>query len=141
MPGTWKSDHLLNLVLVARADGEVTPIEVLFLSRCRTRLGANHLTLADAVMRSYWEDAVKMGGIIADENVLRDMIRMAILDGRTDAAEQDLAMRFVDTSVIPAERVQALIRETFQGLDLEHAGIERDSDRRMGSGPWPFKAQ
>ncbi len=133
MPGTWASDHLLNLVLVARADGEVRPIEVLYLSRCRTRLAGDRRTLADAVMRAYWEEEIRSGGPLADERLLRDMIAMALIDGRTSAAEQAVVVRFVDLARIPQQRVEAIIREALQSLPDEHAAIERENLTRLAS--------
>ena len=131
MPGTWKSDYLLNLVLVARSDGELRPIEVLFLSTCRAKLDASNCTLADAVMRSYWEGAVSTGGIISNEQDLRDMITMSILDGCTDIAEQDMVFKFVDSVQVPNYRVEAIIRESFSQLHVVKAGIESDVNNRI----------
>lgn len=131
MPGTWKSDYLLNLVLVARADGEAKPIEVLYLSRCRTRLEADHRTLADAVMRSYWEEAVTTGGIITDENALADLIRISLIDGATSDPEQAAILRFIDAAKIPRSRVEAVFREAAHSLAREAAEIARDNDLRI----------
>lgn len=132
MPGTWRSDYLLNLVLVARADGEVRPIEVLYLSRCRARVEGSPRTLADAIMRSYWEESARTGSLIADEGTLRDLVTMAMLDGVTDPAEQAVVERFVDAARIPSARVEAIMREAMQRFAAERAAVDAENELRLG---------
>ena len=130
MPGTWKADYLLNLVLIARSDGEVRPIEALYLSRCRDQVSGDRLTLADAVLRSYTDAELRTVNPITDERILRDLVRMAVIDGRTDPAEQALAERFIDQARLPRLRVEAIIREAFVGLEDERRAIHRTLARR-----------
>ncbi len=121
MPGTWRSDHILNLVLVARADGELRPIEVLWLSSARAALDGSQRTLADAIIRSYGGQPIATGSLISDERCLRDMVLMAVIDGHTDEAEMRMVEAFIDCAKIPAERVSAIVREA-----LQRAGRERE---------------
>jgi hypothetical protein len=132
MPGTWKSSYLLNLVLVAKANGEVRPIEVLFLSRCRSKVDGNHRTLADAIMRSYWEDGGRTGSLISDEATLRDMIIMAMADGERSAEEQAVVNRFIDAARIPPQRVEALLREAAERFNDEMRRVGDDNEARLG---------
>lgn len=132
MPGTWKSSYLLNLVLVAKANGEVKPIEVLFLSRCRTKVDGSHRTLADAVMRSYWEGETRTGSLISDETTLRDMIIMALADGQQTADEQAVVCRFIDVAKIPAQRVEALLREATDRFNAEMRAVDDANEVRIG---------
>ncbi len=132
MPGTWKSSYLLNLVLVAKADGEVRPIEVLFLSRCRSRVEGDHRTLADAVMRSYWEDETRTGSLISDEATLRDMIIMAMADGERTAGEQAVVYRFIDAARITPPRVDAILREASDRLNDELRAVGEVNELRIG---------
>ena len=132
MPGTWKSSYLLNLVLVAKANGEVKPIEVLFLSRCRSKVDGDHRTLADAIMRSYWEDGCRTGSLISDEATLRDMIIMAMADGERSAEEQAVVSRFIDAARIPPQRVEALLREAADRFNDEMKRVGDDNEARIG---------
>jgi hypothetical protein len=132
MPGTWKSSYLLNLVLVAKANGEVKPIEVLFLSRCRSKVDGNHRTLADAIMRSYWEDETRTGSLISDEATLRDMIIMALADGEQTADEQAVLCRFIDATKIPSQRVEALLREATDRFNDEMRSVDEANTLRIG---------
>ena len=132
MPGTWKSSYLLNLVLVAKANGEVRPIEVLFLSRCRSKVDGNHRTLADAIMRSYWEDGCRTGSLISDEATLRDMIIMAMADGERSAEEQAVVSRFIDAARIPPQRVEALLREAADRFNEEMRAVGEANEVRVG---------
>lgn len=132
MPGTWKSSYLLNLVLVAKANGEVKPIEVLFLSRCRSKVDGNHRTLADAIMRSYWEDETRTGSLISDEATLRDMIIMALADGEQSADEQAVVCRFIDAVKLPSQRVEALLREATDRFNDEMRAVDEANSLRIG---------
>ncbi len=132
MPNTWRSHILLNLVLVAKADGEIKPIEVLYLSRCKNKRDANHHTLADAIMRSYWEDVGSVGGLLGDEETLKDMINMAMIDGTTDPHEQGLIIRFIDAARIPATRVETLMREAMARMQDEVRAVSAENDVRLG---------
>lgn len=132
MPGTWKSSYLLNLVLVAKANGEVRPIEVLFLSRCRSKVDGNHRTLADAIMRSYWEEGCRTGSLISDEATLRDMIIMALADGERSAEEQAVVNRFIDAARIPPQRVEALLREAAERFNDEMRAVDEANTIRIG---------
>ena len=132
MPNTWKSDYLLNLVLVARADGVMKPIEVLYLSHCKNKLGANHRTLADAVMRSYWEDGAKCGEVLSTESALKDMITMALADGDISENERKVVARYIDAHSIPSARVESLMREAVVRFNLELKELEHENRIRMG---------
>ncbi len=130
MPGSWKSDWLLNLVLVARVDGTLHPLEVLFLSRCRDRVVGSKLTLADAVMRSFLDGDLRPVNLITDEAVLRDMVRMAAMDGTTTASETNLIAKFLDIARIPRDRAEVVIREALAGMEHEYTLIHQDIDQR-----------
>ena len=132
MPGTWKSSYLLNLVLVAKANGDVKPIEVLYLSRCRTKIDGNHHTLADSIMRSYWESVTETGSMISDEATLKDMLIMAMADGDTSSEEQELVCRFIDIAKISQQRVEAIMREAMNRYNDEMRGVNDDNEIRMG---------
>ena len=132
MPGTWKSSYLLNLVLVAKANGDVKPIEVLYLSRCRTKVEGNHRTLADSIMRSYWENVTRTGSMISDEATLRDMLLMAMSDGDTSFEEQDVVNKFIDIAQISQQRVESIMREAINRFNEEMKCVNEDNEVRMG---------
>jgi len=132
MPGTWKSSYLLNLVLVAKANGEVKPIEVLYLSRCRSKVDGNHQTLADSIMRSYWENETRTGALISDEVTLKDMVIMAMSDGEMTKDENDVVFRFVDVAHICAQRVEMLMREAVMRFNDEMKAVNHENEIRMG---------
>lgn len=123
MPGTSKSDHLLNLVLVARADGDMKPIEVLFLSRKRHELSGRITTLADAVIRSYGEDIKVPYELISKEQVLFDMIVMALIDGTTDTKEQDLVFAYIDATKLESQRISTIIRNAINFAQQQRSDI------------------
>ena len=132
MPGTWKSSYLLNLVLVAKANGDVKPIEVLYLSRCRTKVEGNQHTLADSIMRSYWENVTRTGSMISDEATLKDMLIMAMSDGDTSSEEQELVCKFIDITKITQQRVESIMREAMEIFNEEMKGVNEDNEVRMG---------
>ena len=123
MPGTSKSDHLLNLVLVARSDGDMKPIEVLFLSRKRHELSGRITTLADAVIRSFGEDFKTPYELIQKEHVLFDMIVMALIDGITDSKEQELVFAYIDATKLESQRISAIIRNAINYAQQQRSDI------------------
>jgi hypothetical protein len=122
MPGTSKSDYLLNLVLVARVDGDMKPIEVLFLSRKRQELSGKITTLADAIIRSYEEEMRVPYDLISKEQVLFDMVVMALIDGTTDHKEQDLVFTYIDATKLESHRISTIIRNA-----MVHAQQQRQA--------------
>jgi hypothetical protein len=123
MPGSSKSDRLLNLVLVARADGDLKPIEVLFLSRKRSELSGQITTLADAVIRSLSEDFIVPYDLINKEHTLFDMIVMALIDGTTDPNEQDLVLNYIDATQLESHRVTSIIRNAITHAQQQRSDI------------------
>lgn len=130
MPGTWKSDLLLNVILMARVDGELVPMEILLLSRVRDQVGADQRTLADAVLRSYFDRATRIETMLGDEHSLRSMVIMALIDRDYRAQERELIEAFVELAVIPAERVRAIIAEAAAHVDLERDLIINSIDAK-----------
>jgi hypothetical protein len=123
MPGSSKSDRLLNLVLVARADGDLKPIEVLFLSRKRSELSGQITTLADAVIRSLSEDFIVPYDLINKEHTLFDMIVMALIDDTTDPNEQDLVLNYIDATQLESHRVTSIIRNAITHAQQQRSDI------------------
>ena len=132
MPKTWKSHVLLNLVLIAKADGELRPIEVLYLSRCKNRMDANHRTLADAIMRSYWEDVGSIGEVLGNEQALKDMINMAMVDGAINADEHGLITKYVDVAKISKDRVEIIMRDAIIRFNDELLEVDKENSVRLG---------
>lgn len=123
------SDHLLNLVLIARADGEMKPIEVLFLSRRRNAVTGSALTLSDAVIRSFSEQLSIPDTLIRSERVLHDMIVMSLIDGTTHEAEQQMVCEFIDACELPAHRVTSIIKSALMSIEHERAAIAVELQR------------
>jgi hypothetical protein len=122
----------MNLVLVSKSDGQIKPIEVLYLSRCKNKLDANHKTLADAIMRSYWEDVNPIGEMIGNEQTLKDMITMALMDGDIGNDERDIITKFIDVSKIPKNRIEILTNEAVARFNNELTEVNRENEVRLG---------
>ena len=123
---------MLNLVLVAKADGEIKPIDVLYLSRCKNKIDASHRTLADAIMRSYWESVVPVGEIVGNEQCLKDMINMAMIDGDISCSVKQEITKYIDVAKIPKTRVEHLMREAMNRFNNEVKDIEVENAVRIG---------
>lgn len=135
MPGTWKSDILFNALLVARADGALRPIEVLMVSTVRAELGADKRTLADAVMRSFDGATPAGGSLIQDEQSLRAMVEMALIDGDFAPSEHAVVTAFIDAARVPRPRVEAIVRECIGRSPARREGIQREIDVRWLAAP------
>jgi hypothetical protein len=135
MPGSWKSDILFNALLVARADGALRPIEVLMISTVRAELGADKRTLADAVMRSFDGTKPASGSLIQDEQSLRAMVEMALIDGEIAPCEHAVVTAFIDAARVPRLRVEAIVRESIERSRCRRDGIQREIDVRWLAAP------
>jgi uncharacterized tellurite resistance protein B-like protein len=103
-----KEAHLANLIKIARADGEVHPMESLMIQGIAARMGINHQTFTKT---SWYPDHASKAVPIDEETRYRHLCELIILtqvDLNKSNEEEKLLLEIAKRLHIPTEKVEKI---------------------------------
>ncbi len=113
-----KIAYLANLIAVSRADGSVSPNEMLAIESAQKRIGANKTEFrkADTLAQSDGFSPTVVGSFSVRIANLEDMIYVALADGVLDQAEKPVVLAFAKNVGITNEQLQLILLEVRASL-------------------------